>query len=118
MSEASGTDLAKALRESVEKAREQAKARKAQGMRPGVDGRPAESRQTRISGLREQLIGRVKECAPRSLQHFAAHDLARFGIEAGVAVELAAKAILVDVNPCLIADPKHFPSMLALSGQA
>jgi hypothetical protein len=66
--------------------------------------------------LQQGLIARVKGAVPESLRQYAAHDFNRFGIEAGVAVELAAKAVLVAINPCLIADPRHFESMLALSG--
>ncbi len=70
----------------------------------------------KVPSLQQGLIARIKDAVPESLRHYGAHDFNRFGIEAGVAVELAAKAVLVGINPCLIADPRHFESLLALSG--
>lgn len=92
--------LMEALRESVEAARKGPK-------KPKATGR---------SSLLQGLITRVTGAVPESLKHYAGHDFDRFGIEAGVAVELAAKAVLVAINPCLIADPRHFDSLLALCG--
>lgn len=64
----------------------------------------------------EILVRRMCECARESLARYTDEDLDRFGFEAGMAIEMAAKAILASQHLSLIVDARSVDSLFQAAG--
>lgn len=65
-----------------------------------------------------ELGARAWGCAQAALEHYLNSDVERFAHETVRAIELGGKAILVGINPVLVADPRSVDSQLHLAGHA
>lgn len=64
----------------------------------------------------EMLVRRMCECAQESLARYTEADLDRFGFEAGMAIEMAAQAILASHHLSLIVDHRSVDSLFQAAG--
>lgn len=68
-----------------------------------------------ICRLARHLAGTAEDFFTLAMESYAASNLLAFYLNAGISIEHLAKARLASIHPSLVADPKHFPSILLLA---
>src|SRR4051812_26727501 len=68
-----------------------------------------------MNALARHLFRTAGECFGRAMQSYAAEEHLHFYLEGGIALEHALKARLASEHATLIAEPKHFESILVLA---